>query len=128
MTYLPSDLLSVSAVSAVMQELRVVQKKWRTIGKELGVEKYVLDNIRTNYSDPENRLKAVLSKMVSHHTTTWGDIVAVLRTPRVGHSQLADHLEAKYCPSELANLHCSTSKGCLPTNCACKWIVLLAKL
>ena len=118
----------MSAVSAVMQELSVVQKKWRTIGKELGVGKDVLDDIRTDYSDPGNRLREVLSERVSHHTTTWGDIIAVLRTPRVGHSQLADHLEAKYCPSELASRHCSTSKGCLPTNCACKWIVLLAKL
>ena len=119
MTYLPSDLLSVSAVSAVMQELRVVRKKWRTIGKELGVGKDILDDIRTNYSDPENRLKVVLSERVSRHTTTWGDIVAVLRTPRVGQSQLADHFEAKYCPSELANRHCSTSKGCLPTHYVC---------
>ena len=99
LTYLPSDLLSVSAV---MKELSVVQKKWRTIGEELGVKKGLLDHIRTNYSGPGNRLREVLSNTVSHHTTTWGDIVAALRTPRVGQSQLADHLEAKYCPSELA--------------------------
>ena len=128
MTYLPSDLLSVSAVSAVVKELSVVQKKWRTIGEELGVGKDVLNHIRTIYSDPGNRLREVLHERVKNQTTTWGDIVAVLRTPRVGQSQLADHLEAKYCPSELANLHCSTSKVCLPTHCVSKWIVLLTKL
>ena len=122
-TYLPADLLSVSAV---VQELSVVQKKWRTIGKELGLEKYVLDRIRTDYSDPGNRLREVLSERVSHHTTTWGDIVAVLRSPHVGQSQLADQLEAKYCPSELPNLHCSMAnavEGCLPTHCVCQQIV-----
>ena len=92
----------MSTVSAAVKELSVVQKKWRTIGKELGVGKDVLDDIRTNYSDPRNHLREALSERVSRHTTTWGDIVAVLRTPRVGQSQLADHLEAKYCPSELA--------------------------
>ena len=122
---LPSDLLSVSAV---VKELSVVQKKWRTIGEELGVQKYLLDDIRTDYSDHGSRLREVLHERMGSQTTTWGDIIAVLRTPRVGQSQLADHLEAKYCPSELANLHCSISKGCLPTHCVCKWIVLLTKL
>ena len=109
-TYLPADLLSVSAVSGVVKELSVVQKKWRTIGKELGVGKDVLDDIRTDYSEPEYRLREVLIERVSHHASTWGDIVAALRTPHVGQSQLADHLEAKYCPSELANLQGSTLK------------------
>ena len=126
-TYLPADLLSVSAVSSVVKELRVVQKKWRTIGEELGVKKYVLDRIHTNYSDAGNRLSEVLSERVSHHTTTWGDIVDALRSPHVGQSQLADQLEAKYCPSELSNLHCSTPnavEGCLPTHCVCQQIVM----
>ena len=110
MAYVLLDLLSESAVPAVMKELSVVQKKWRIIGKELGVEKRILDNIRTDYSEPENRLREVLSKRVRRQPTSWGDIIDVLRTPRVGQSQLADQLEAKYCPSELANLQCSTLK------------------
>ena len=93
-------------MSAVVQELSIVQKKWRRIGEELGVEKYVLDNIRSGYSEPENRLREVLRERVSTQITTWGGVIAVLRTPRVGQSQLADQLEAKYCPSELTNLQC----------------------
>ena len=104
MAYAPSDLLSVSAVPAVMKELSVLQKKWRIIGEELGLEKDLLDYIRTNYSKPENRLREVVRKRVVRQVTSWGDIIAVLRTPRVGQSQLADQLEAKYCPSKLANL------------------------
>ena len=103
------DLLSESAVPAVIKELSVAQKKWRIIGKELGVEKRILDDIRTDYFD-ENRLREVLRKRVVRQATSWGDIIAVLRTLRVGQSQLADQLEAKYCPSELANLQHSTMK------------------
>ena len=104
------DSLSVSAVPAVMEELNVAQKKWRIIGKELGVGKDLLDGIRSRYSEPENRLMEVLRERVARQATSWGDIIAVLKTPRVGQSQLADQLEAKYCPSELANLQHSTLK------------------
>ena len=93
-----------------MKELSVAQRKWRTIGKELGVGKDFLDGIRSRYSEPENRLMEVLRERVVRQPTSWGDIIAVLKTPRVGQSQLADQLEAKYCPSELANLQCSTLK------------------
>ena len=101
LAYVPSDLFSVSAV---MKELGVLQRKWRIIGEELGLMEYVLDDIRTNYSKPENRLREVLRKRLNSQATSWGDIITVLRTPHVGQSQLADQLEAKYCPSELANL------------------------
>ena len=112
MAHVLLDSLSVSSVPAVMKELNVLQKKWRIIGEELGVRKYVLDDIaRTDYSKPENRLREVLRKRVVRQATSWGDIIAVLRTLRVGQSQLADQLEAKYCPSELANLQRSTMKA-----------------
>ena len=116
LAYVPSDLLSVSAV---MKELSVLQKKWRIIGKELGLMEYLLNKIGTNYSKPENRLREVLRERVVRQATSWGDINAVLRTPHVGQSQLADQLEAKYCPSELANLQCSKIEHCLPIHCHC---------
>ena len=103
-----------------MKELSVVQKKWRMIGEELGVKKDTLDRIQAQHSDVGNCLRRVLSERVESQLTTWGDIIAVLRSPYVGEFQLADHLEAKYYPSELANLHCSKSNavaGCLPILC-----------
>ena len=100
----------MSAVSGVVQELSEVQKKWRTIGEELGVKKYSLDVISDNYSESKIRLREVLNERVRSQVTTWGDIIAVLRTPCVAQSQLADQLEAKYCPSKLANLQGSTLK------------------
>ena len=96
-----SDLLTVSLVA---QELTAVREKWQYIGQELGVEQSSLTRIRTNYSDPGDCLWRVLSKRFISCTTTWKDIVGVLRTPRIGESHLADHLEEKYCSCELANL------------------------
>ena len=107
----------MSAVPAVMKELNVVQKKWRIIGEEFGVKKDTLDMIHAEHSDVGNCFMEVLSERVESQLTTWRDITAVLRSSCVGEFQLADHLEVKYYPSELANLHCSTSnavEGCLP--------------
>ena len=62
-----------------------------------GKEKY----IHAYCSDPSNCLREVLRAQFERCATTWGDIIAVLRSPRIGNFQLADNLEAKYYPSEL---------------------------
>ena len=93
-----SDLLSVSLVA---QELTAVSEKWQYIGEELAMEQSSLRHIPSNYSDPGDCLREVLSKRFESCATTWKDIVAVLRIPRIGESHLADHLEVKYGPSEL---------------------------
>ena len=94
-------------MSLATQELTSVSEKWQYIGKELGVDQFSLDYIRTNYSDPGDCLREVLSSWLPSCAATWKHVVAVLRTPRIGDSHLADHLEVKYCSSELANLQFS---------------------
>ena len=93
-----SDLLTASLVA---QELTAVYEKWQYIGQELGVKQSSLRYIHTNYSDPGDCLWRALSKQFERCATTWKDIVAVLRTPRIGESHLADHLDVKYCSCEL---------------------------
>ena len=88
-------------MSLVTQELTAVREKWQDIGEELGVDQSSLDYIRTEYSDPGDCLSEVLKEWFQSCATTWKHIVAVLRTPRIGESHLADQLEAKYCSSEL---------------------------
>ena len=61
-----------------------------------------LRDIHTKHSDPGDCLRKVLIERLRNCATTWGDIIAVLRSPRIGEFQLADNLEAKYYPSELA--------------------------
>ena len=86
-------------MSLVAQELTSVSEKWQYIGEELGVEQSSLRHIRSNYSDSGDCLREVLSKRFESCATTWKHIVAVLRTPRIGESHLADHLDVKYFPS-----------------------------
>ena len=93
-----SDLLSVSLVT---QELTAVREKWQDIGEELGVQQSSLRYIHTNYSDPGDCLWRALRERFESCATSWKDIIVVLRTARIGESQLADHLEAKYCSSKL---------------------------
>ena len=88
-------------MSLVTQELTSVSEKWQYIGEELGVEQSSLRRISAKHSDPGVCLREVLNKRFSSCATTWKHIVAVLRTPRIGESHLADSLEAKYCSCEL---------------------------
>ena len=89
-------------MSLVTQELTAVREKWQYIGEELGVDQYSLRYISTKHSDPGDCLREVLRMWLRKCATTWKHIVDVLRTPHIGESHLADHLEAKYCFCELA--------------------------
>ena len=88
-------------MSLVTQELTAVCEKWQYIGEEVGVEQSSLWDIHTKHSDPGDCLREVLRERLRNcATTTWGDIIAALRSPRIGDFQLADNLETKYYPSE----------------------------
>ena len=91
-------------MSLVTQELTAVSEKWQYIGEELGVEQSSLKRISTKHSDPGDCLREVLMERFNSCATTWKHIVAVLRTPHIGESHLADTLETKYCLSELVSL------------------------
>ena len=101
LSYFALDLLRMSHLDLLVQELTAVSGKWQYIGEELGVDQFSLIYVSTNYSDPGDCLREVLSRWLPCCAATWKHIVAVLRTPRIGDSHLADHLEAKYCSSEL---------------------------
>ena len=88
-------------MSLVAKELTAVSEKWLDIGEELGVEQSLLSYYRNKYYDPSECLSKALSEWSGSCSTSWKDIVAVLRTPRIGESHLADHLEVKYCSSKL---------------------------
>ena len=91
-----------SDLDLLTQELRPAQHKWKSIGDELPYG-YSADDIRHQYSDDGDRLREILRLNLQLFTNTWRNIVDALRSPGIGHSQLADQLEAKYCPSEYTN-------------------------
>ena len=92
----------MSDLDLLTQELTGVKQMWYEIGKDFGLTISVND-IRREYSDPGVFLKAMLEKQLKRIPNTWRNIVDALRSPDVGESQLADQLEAKYCPSEFIN-------------------------
>ena len=105
-------------MSLVTQELTSVSGKWQYIGEKLGVGQSSLRHINTQYSDPGDRLREVLRVQLQSCATTWKHIVAVLRTPHIGESYLADNLEAKYSSCELAYssvnaIYVTSRLGCL---------------
>ena len=94
----------MSDLDLLTQELRPVQHKWESIGGELRPWVYSADDIRRQFSDYGDRLMEMLSTQLQDpNPTTWRNIVDALRSPGVAESQLADQLEAKYCPSEFTN-------------------------
>ena len=97
-------MLEESDLNLLTQEVTAVKQKWYEIGEDLRLS-ITLDNIRKKYSDPVVCLREMFKERLQPHnpTTTWRNIVDALRSPDIGQSQLADQLEAKYCPSEYTN-------------------------
>ena len=96
-------MLEESDLDLLIQELTAVKQKWYKIGMDLELKDEV-KNIRHQYSDPDVSLRETLRAELQHsYPTTWRNIVDSLRSPGVAESQLADELEAKYCPSEFTN-------------------------
>ena len=88
-----------SDLDLLTQELTPVQHKWERIEHEIS-DVFYANIIRSKYSDDGDRLREMLKQQLHSYYITWRNIVDVLRSPGVGESQLADQLEAKYCPSE----------------------------
>jgi len=98
-----SDWLEMSDLGLLTQELRPTQQKWESIGDELP-HYFDAGNIHRQYSDQGDCLREILRGQLQHSIpTTWRNIVDALRSPGVRESQLADELEAKFCPSEFIN-------------------------
>ena len=103
-------MLKESDLDLLTRELSGVKQKWESIVDELhpyGFPSFssVADDIRRQYSDAGYRLREMIKKQLQNNLTTitWRNIMDALRSPRVRESQLADQLEAKYCPSEFIN-------------------------
>ena len=85
-----------------MEELRGVEEKWESIGREVFTSAgcdYPTD-IRTTHSTSHDCMREVLRRRLQDpYYTSWRHIIFALRS--TGESQVADHLKAKYIPGEL---------------------------
>ena len=80
----------------MVEELRTVEKKWRLTGKALTTG-WSVDDIM--YPHTTDCLREVLRRRLQYSITYWVDTVGALR--EVNESQLANHLDDKYCRGEL---------------------------
>ena len=89
-------------LDTLVEEMSGVNTKWESIGRELGVSRYLTD-IRTSYSTSRDCMREMLRKWLQAYggtfTTTWGHIIVAVQS--AGDPQLADSLKAKYIPGEL---------------------------
>ena len=98
-------MLEETDLDLLTQELTGVKQKWYEIGVDLGHSSSTLDKIHRESTDLGDCLLELFKYDLEEYpgSTTWRNIVDALRSPDVGDPQLADQLEAKYCPSEFIN-------------------------
>ena len=100
---IPLLMTAFTGLDLLVRELNAAQQKWEEIGRELGMKPDTLSEIRTNYSDSGDCLRAMFHEWPERYCIAWKQIIAVLRSSSVGEFHLADQLEAKCYPSELCN-------------------------
>ena len=94
-----------SDLDLLTRELRPAKHKWESIGGDFNFGCDFLDEIHGKYYNHDACLREMLTEHLkeTYSPTTWRNIVDTLRSPRVAEFQLADQLEAKYCPCEFTN-------------------------
>jgi len=92
--------------------------KWESLGEQFGIPSDYLDDIRTQYPNPADGMKELIKLWLrqSHYAPfkgllTWSHVVLALKSPKVGETQLGEHLKQKYLPGELYDTFTIASFG-----------------
>ena len=98
---LPSAIeLSINDLVDVYDATFEARTKAYEIGLILRLPVDTLDSICTQFHDPGEKLRKVITAWLKNATKpTWPDIVNALRNHTVEHSKLASDIEAKHCPT-----------------------------
>ena len=100
-------MLHESHLDVVVNELTAISRKWERLGRQLQIPNRILGDICTQYSDPADGMKELIKVWLKKKyrsfigLTTWGHVVAALKSPMLGESQLGECLKQKYLPGEL---------------------------
>ena len=98
-------LLHKSHLDVVVNELATITGKCESLGKQLGMRDRQLHVIRTQYSNPADCLRGLISQWLQYnHLHTWSHLVHALKSPNSGEAQLGDYLKQKYIPGELSDI------------------------
>ena len=95
---LPGKILTLDDLGLLLEELLDVRTNWYHLGLLLKRSTGTLDGIKREFPNPRDQLLEMLKTWLrSADNTSWKTLLDALRSRSVGASQLADHLEAKYC-------------------------------
>ena len=95
---LSGNMLTLDDLGLLLEELLDVQTKWYNLGLQLKLTVSTQERIRRDFSDPRDQFLQMLISWLSPGYNYWKTLTDALRSRNVGASQLADRLEAKYCP------------------------------
>ena len=89
----------INDIPLIRRVLHPARDDWYDIGGELNIPFHTLDDIKDKCSDSKECLLRMLRERFSFmcEDCTWGTIVDALRSPVVGHEELAETIEATYC-------------------------------
>lgn len=79
-------------------ELLCIASKWKTIGTLLGIENYILENIKHNEKEADDCLQRMLSKWLKlvNPPPTWRNLIdAVKKVDEEKASQIRTHIADK---------------------------------
>ena len=95
---LPGNILTSDDLGLLLEELLDVSAQWYPLGLQLKVRTETLESIRTQLHDTKRQLQEMLKVWLTiADKPSWKTLTDTLRSRSVGASQLADHLETKYC-------------------------------
>ncbi len=90
----PNDLQLV--LSELYEE---VGGEWENIGLALGLEPGILGGLKGDHKHLKDCLRDMLKEWLNRSDDpSWQSLIRALRNPSIGKVQLANALEAKYCP------------------------------
>ena len=103
-------------LGTLVDELHEARTKWYYVGLKLKVPVDVLDAIESESDDQAKMFLRVLKTALKRvePLLTWKAVVEALRSRTVGLEQLAETIEAKYCPPAQAP---DTDKGTVLHTC-----------
>ncbi len=86
--------------------------EWENIGLALGLKSGILDGLKGDHKRPGDCLRDMLKEWLNRSDDpSWQSLIRALRNPSVGRMQLANALQAKYCPPP-AGIQFTISRTC----------------
>lgn len=84
-------------LQTVLKVLVDVNQRWRRLGLALGLRQPTLEGVSGgDYEDCEEKMLTKWLSKVDGCSPSWNVLVAALRNPTVGHSDVADTIAEKY--------------------------------